>query len=272
VVPALVFGSGCSSSSNQVVTATVTVFDSGPLALSVGNLNAVQGTYTSCMGHVDGSPWSVATPSGTGVLENPVLTVAMDDPHCVLTLTALTADQDYAANPPFVLGTAFQSSPAAFDAPAAGGFPAMLAFHASAEVSSTTFAADFVITVASDPSHSPEYTLVDSIAVKTDARKVVQSATGTASFTDGATVADSYVISSDPALPDAPTFAQDDAAFMAGAAVAIVSANPQIDAASFLTVGTDVLPQVRTVIFRHMSVGVASYQSFRITFDPPPGP
>jgi len=92
---------------------------------------------------------------------------------------------------------------------------------------------------------------------------------GSASFTDGMTVADCYVISSDQSFPDTPTFAQDDTAFAAGSQVSIAAGNPQIDASSFLTAGTDVLPQIRTVVFRHMTAGVGAYQTFKVTFTPP---
>jgi hypothetical protein len=293
--PALVLGcSGAPSrASDQTVGATAVVSNPSSRPPPPGGVTFANGFYTGCVGHLDGSPWSVAVVTAAGQAPNPALSVAMNDTPCALTLTSLRGDQDNAATVPFVLGTSFQSTPATFYAPAADGAPAAVAFFANAALSSASFAGAFVITVAytddpgpppaaddaganadgaaaeSNPIAAPDYTWVDGIAVTTDAMGVVVTMSGSASFTDGMTVADCYVISPDQSFPDTPTFAQDDTAFTAGTQVRIAAGNPQIDASSFLTIGTDVLPQIRTVVFRHMTAGVGAYQTFKVTFAAP---
>jgi hypothetical protein len=294
--PALVLGcsGGPARASDATVGATAIVSNPSSRPPPPGGVTFANGFYTGCVGHLDGSPWSVAVVTATGQAPNPALSVAMNDTPCALTLTSLQGDQDNAATVPFVLSTSFQSTPATFDSPPAGGAPAAVAFFANAALSSASFAGAFVITVAytddpglppaaddagrpaaegaaaeSSPTAAPDYTWIDGIAVTTDATGRVVTMSGSASFTDGMTVADCYVISPDQSFPDTPTFAQDDTAFTAGTPVGIAGGNPQIDAPSFLTIGTDVLPQIRTVVFRHMTAGVGAYQTFKVTFAPP---
>ncbi len=131
---------GCGGDiSNEDSVGGNAVIETTTRALVVANVQWVNGTYGGlCAGRA--GAWS-ARFSGINVMTNPALTVAKNNSACVLTVTALVADQTYTAAASIALATSYQGSPSAFQA---GG---LTAFYANAFISATAFLNDFVITV-----------------------------------------------------------------------------------------------------------------------------
>ena len=101
--------------------------------------------------------------------------------------------------------------------------------------------------------------------LRDNANNIVTSATGNASLTDGSTTGTGYVVD-DGTLAATPTFGQLDAAYNAGTETAIAGANPTIAASAFHLVGADLdVTNVRTLIIRRVTSGVAAYQAFKVT-------
>jgi len=278
---------GCSSSqsSPDVVKPQVVVVDRSTHSLTSGSLLAIDGTYGAGCTQRSGA-WSIAIQPGA-TLDNPALSVVRNNTGCVLTLTGLVADALYTGTPSIAMTDAYQTSASAF---ASGG--GAVAFYANAKLDSLGFATDFVVTVlfsdnssratggntatattsqssaTSQQVQAPNYTIdASSIAVATDNANIVQTATGLAQLTDGTATGEAYVVDLGT-LPLSPTYAEVDAAYLAGTAVAITGADPSIDAASFDLVGLDLsTPQVRTVIVSHTESGVRSYELLVVTFN-----
>lgn len=165
-------------------------------------------------------------------------------------------------------------------------------FYGNAKIDTATFASSFVIdllvsdqpsqitgsktatyassagTAQSDLVAPPNYTFdLSTLSVAVDVDKVVTSTTGGLTLASGGRDASGYVV--DPGtLPNAPTFTDFDAAYLAGAEVAVSSVNPLVPASALLSVGTK-LPTVRTVLLRRSQSGVVAYQAIKITFQGP---
>jgi hypothetical protein len=110
---------------------------------------------------------------------------------------------------------------------------------------------------------APDYALdTTGLMIVTDAHDVVQAATGSAALSSGAVVGQRYVVVDAAALT---TYAALDKAFISAAGAALT---PAIPAAAFALVGADLTtPQARTLILANIETGVASYQSFEVTFE-----
>ena len=265
---------------DDIVTGTV----SNPLAQSA--ILWLNGTYVGCFNR--SGAWS-ARVSGTATMDNPALTVVKNDPACVLTLTAMVADQTYTAAPAISLSTSYASSPSTF----AAGATQLLA---NARLETGSFGSDFQITFVYGGDTAPtvasaavsgEYTTVqsttaatvvlpptytlDTSALRSQVNLVglVYTMTGTAVLNDGTITGASYVIDMGT-LGATPTYAQTGSAYTAAIATqkTITGANPVIAASEFAAGGVNLLgaTQIRSVIVKRTSAGIAAYQIFRVSF------
>jgi hypothetical protein len=293
-----VSGCGDGSSDPPMVTvgAVASVFGTSTQALRLTGFTFINGVYgDGCLVN-HGLSWSLGI-AGTGTATNAPLSVVLNNTACVLTVTSIDAtdaggSQNYTPTGSFALGDSY-STGVAF-APASG----VTAFYGAAELSPADFSGPFALTFkySDDPTAmtgsnmavratvaatgggsdvaSPDYRLTEdpitTMSVTTDANDVVQSVSGNVGFTTGSQPGESYVVVPGALADDPPTFAEDDAAFQAGGTPVATSAGLPIAAVSFLTAGTDTLPQTRTVLFLHASSGVRAYESVTITFSEAP--
>lgn len=268
-------------SSGGTAPASAVVVDLTTQALTSGELESVNGTYTGCSHRVDGSAWSIEIAEG-GTLDNAALSVILNDTNCLLTMTSLhTTAGIIDAEPPIALTTSYQAAPSTFGSP--------VAFYANAKLDSVSFANEIVLTlVYSDDSslatrsstanfavvvstataqsvRAPDYTLdVSGLNLLTDVNDVVVSAMGSAILSAGSVTGQQYVVVNEHAVSTLDTYAELDGAFLAGTAAPLTTTIP---VAAFTLVADDVTTsQIRTLIIANTSQGVASYQAFAITF------
>ncbi len=247
-------------------------------ALTGAGLLSVNGSYGAGCKEREGD-WSVAVATDA-TLDNPELSVVMNDADCVLTLTAIrTTSGLLPATPSIGLAADYASTPASF------GTPVLL--YANAKLSNAEFSADFVIDLvfSDDPalpvaSHSssfaiasaaasesavsaPNYTIdMTGISVQVDEANVVQTASGAAELTANSVTGQTVVMSSGSTLT---TYAEIDAAYLAGTPASLTLA---LSASFFdLTGATLTGGLVRNLIIANELGGVRSYQVFKITFN-----
>lgn len=241
------------------------------------DLESANGTYGAGCTNRTGS-WSVEIAAGA-TLDHDELSVVKNNAACVLTLTELrTSDGAIAADPSISLTTSYKVAASAFDD----------LFYANARLSSVSFAADFTLTIlyADDPDSAtddntakfdvvessamgdsvtvPDYAIEpDDLDVIVDEDQIVQAASGGVTLTAGAQTGQTFVVADAAGLD---TYAELDAAYLAGTPAAIGASIP---ASAFTLVAEDLddLP-IRTLILANIENGVASYQSFEITFHP----
>jgi hypothetical protein len=263
---------------NDVVHGQIDAIDMREGTLAGGELQSVNGTYGAGCTDRTGS-WSLEVEVGA-MLDNPELSVVLNDDGCQLTLTELRTDLGlFAASPSMLLTAAYKASPSEFDDP--------VSFYANAKLSSVSFAADFTLSVlySDDPSNalddanaefevvessvapesvdSPNYTIdPDSLILLVDSDQVVESASGNVGLTAGMVTGQTYVVTESIGLD---TYAEIDAAYIAGTPAAI---GANIPASAFDLVGEDLDAAAvkRTLIFANIEEGVAAYQAFEITF------
>jgi hypothetical protein len=286
---ALLMQTACASEDDDTVNGRVVVVDQTSEALTLAGLVSVNGTYTNCTTHVNGTGWSIAIAGGAGggTLASPGVTVIQNDPTCALTLTSLvkdgTPDVTMTAAPAIALG-------ATYVAGAVASFGTPIEFHANALINPANFSSNFVVTIlfSDDPNldtggfqasffvatstatatgvPAPNTTLdFSSFALMTDFNDVVTSATGTVALTPGSQVGQTYVLLEVSGLT---TYADIETAF-AGSVAAVPAT---IAAADFMLVGDDLTgaAQVRTLIIANTVSGVVSYQVFEISFTEAP--
>ncbi len=269
---------GCTDDDSSV-SGQVETIDKRSGTLLAADLESANGTYGAGCTNRTGS-WSVGIEIGA-VLDHTALSVVANNDACVLTLTELrTTDGVLAATPSITLTTSYKVTPSEFDDP--------IAFYGNAKMDSVSFASDFLITIlyADDPDSAtddntaafevaqasaegdsvsaPNYTIdPDALDVLADADQVVVSATGGVALTAGSVAGQTYVVVEASGLD---TYAELDAAYLAGTPAAIGASVP---AADFTLVGEDLdtLPK-RTLIIANIESAVASYQAFEITFHP----
>ncbi len=145
VVTALILAGGCTSGAGQV--SGVVVVDQTTQALAAGDLSSVNGSYGDGCTDRTGD-WSLAVASGA-TLAHPALSVVVHDTTCTLTITSLVTDVTYTAEAALGLTAEYAEQAAAFSAD-----EGPIAFYANAKLDATTFADDFVLTLAlsADPS------------------------------------------------------------------------------------------------------------------------
>jgi hypothetical protein len=251
-------------------------------ALTAGEVESVNGTFGAGCTDRSGA-WSLEIAVGA-VLDNPELSVVLNDVGCVLTMTELhTTAGIIAADPPIVLGNTYAVAASSFESP--------VEFYANARLSSVLFAEDFGLTVlySDDPAlandsntaafgvvestataesvPAPDYSLsLGGITLVTDAADLVTEANGDATLTEGLIDGEGYVL---VAGGDLDTYAELDAAYIGGSPEAVPATLSA--ALDFLLVGDDLsTPQVQTLIIANLVDGVRSYQAFTITFNPAP--
>lgn len=276
-IPLLTAFAGCIP--DEDASGHAVVLDQTTQALTSGQIESVNGTYTTCTSR-SGS-WSIEIASGA-TLDHSPLSVVLNDTNCVLELTALrTTSGALTATPTITLATSYAGTASSFGAP--------IAFYANAKVSSLAFADDFVLTIpySDDPSlgsdsngadyaiteasatassvPAPTYTFSASgLSVLVDANNIVDSATGNATLTAGSVTGQFYVMSTSSGLT---SYADLDTAYVAGTKVAVTA---NIAASVFSLVGLDLTTaKVRTLIIANIADGVRSYQAFSITFNKP---
>jgi hypothetical protein len=263
------------------VTGSAEAVSKATQALTVGEIASVNGTYGVNCDERTGA-WSLeVAPAAT--LDNPEVSVILNDADCVLTLTEVhTTAGIISAIPAIPLGTSYAVSSSAF-----GSVP--VEFYANANLTPAGFGANFLITLpfSDDPAllsdsntanyavvvssvtaesvPAPNYTIdVSGLAVLTDIDDVVQSVTGTADLTAGSVTGQTYVVVAASGLG---TYDEIDTAYEAGTPAAMTL---NIPAADFTLVGEDLtVPVVRTLIIANISEGVPSYEAFEITFNAP---
>lgn len=271
--------SGCDEDKKATVGAVIDPIDKRQGTLLSGDLEAINGTYGPNCTDRAGS-WSVEVEVGA-TLDNPVLSVVLDDTDCVLTLTEMqtTLGGTIEAIPAIELSASYAVSPSSFGDP--------IDFFANASMDSVSFADDFIISLLySDDStladadgaagfelvetsvdaesvQAPDYTIdTAGLLILVNSEQVVESATGSIDLTAGMTVGQSYVVVD---AADLDTYAELDDAFTMGTPVAI--GDPP--ASAFSLVGEDLdTATVRTLIIANIDEGVAAYQAFEITFHP----
>jgi hypothetical protein len=130
---------GCGGE-NAVSPSSVLVTDRSTHALTSGQLLTANGTYGAGCTSRTGA-WSVRIEPGA-TLDHAPLSVVKGNTACVLTLTGLIDDVDYTASPTIDLSDAFAvaASSFAFEADPLG-------FYANAQLSSITFASNFVLEI-----------------------------------------------------------------------------------------------------------------------------
>lgn len=269
-----------SACASDDVTGSAEAINQASQALTIGELESLNGTYGAGCSERSGS-FSVEI-AGGATLDNAPVSVIVNDTTCVLTLTELrTTGGLLSATPAIALGASYAGSASAFGSP--------LAFYANARLAPADFGTNFVITIpfSDDPSlltddntadyavvvssvtaeavPAPDYTIdVAGIEVLTDINNVVQSATGTAALTAGSVTGQTYLVVEASGLT---TYADIDTAYLAGTPEALTLAIP---AADFTLVGEDLTtPAVRTLIVANTSEGVRSYEAFEIVFNAP---
>lgn len=263
------------------------IVDRTTQALAIGDLKSINGEYGALCDERTGA-WSVKI-DALATLDNDPLSVLKNDTDCALKVTSIIAENaadQYDATPDLAIGSAYQGSASAF---ADGANP--VAFYANAKMTPADFSDDFLVTIlySDDPNAAsfdheadfaqwlgsaegdqvaaPNYTKTDSLVVGSDVNDEVTDASGSVDFTDGSVVAERYFVDLNT-LSGSPTYLEIKGVFDAGSSTAISGADPSIAASELALIGEG-LPAVRTVIFRHMEDGVASFQTFKITINPP---
>jgi hypothetical protein len=273
---------GCADAEDRddSIAPTAEVINRASQALSIGEVQAVEGSYVGCRsrsGH-----WSLAVGGATSKSIYPELSVLRNDKGCTLSLERLLADQTYEAGTAVPLGTDFAAEPAA-SAPVVDSTRGSTAFFANAKISAEGFAGAFALTfVYSDdpnladvkgvPTDSlvhgdgsitavavPDYTLVlDGLSVVQDGTKI-DSTSGEVVLMSGKQAGETFVVVEGLLDSNVETIK---AAYANGTVNKLSDA---IDGALLGLAGAS-LPVERSVIIAHTQDGVASYQVVRISF------
>jgi len=271
-------------------------------SLSLGTLNEINGTYTSCIHHTDGDAWS-APIGGFSSLDNPALSVVEGDSSCVLTVTSILIDADsYVPAASFDLSDAYLGAGVAFKLynPMTMMTASEIAFYANLKLSSASYAYGFSMSLvySDDPrltsggsassmyrttsatasegqASPPDYTAdSSSLQVQTNAAKTITAVSGSVDLTHHSVQGQYYVIDSTN-LGASPSFDTLNTRFNAGSAVAISNnSDPSIAAADLGLVNDTGLATgsvKRNIIIRNLDAtsGVKAYQAITVTIIPP---
>lgn len=278
---------GCGGA--EALTPKVVLVDHTVAKLSLGALNALNGTYgQDCIGR-SGSSWSSPIGGFSGALDHDPLSVVKGNGDCVLTLTSvLIGSIRYLPASTVDLTDSYSNSAVAYSAEG----DTAIAFYGNLKLSDATYTSSFSISLLySDDSGAasagqtqssykyntisstqgtvvpPDYTVDgSSVAVQTDANKVISDVAGFIDLTDGMLTGQEYVISSVD-LGASPSFDEIDAAFRAGTPVTISAANPSIAAGDLGLVGTSLAASsaIREVIVAHIVNNIRAYQVITLT-------
>lgn len=266
-------------------------------ALTTATVTAIKGTYGAACTARTGT-WTIALNAYGLVTGETALTVVTGDVGCILSVTEVKVGPgatalSYKPALPIPVAAAYAEHGVAFMLAGAGATQFYANFRLQPDL---LFNADFILNMVYsdnvsevDLSVLTNYQLVVSTAtaaavpapnatmlltaldVKVDAKSVVKTATGTLKVTQGAVIAEAYVIDLDT-VGTAPTYAALDTAFNlpANTRVALTGASQTIPAADLKLVAVDLsTPKKRNVIVANTDNGVTSYQVFQITFSKP---
>lgn len=280
----------------------VAVFDRSRSNLSLGTLNEVNGTYTGCIHHTDGDPWS-APIGGFSSLENPALSVVEGDSNCLLTVTSVLIDADtYVPVTPIELADSYLQAGVAFKLydPMTMMPASQIAFFGNLKVSSASYAYGFSMSLvySDDPrltsggssnsnyrttsasatdgqASPPDYTADSSgLQVQTNAAKTITAVSGSVDLTRHSVQGQKYVIDSSN-LGASPSFDTLNTQFVAGTPVTIANnTNPSIAASDLGLVNDTGLATgnvKRNIIIQNLdaTTGVKAYQAITVTIIPP---
>lgn len=280
----------------------VSVFNHASSKLSLGTLNEINGTYTTCIHHSDDDPWS-APIGGFSGLDNPALSVVEGDSNCQLTVTSILIDADsYVPTSPFVMSDSYLNNGVAFrKIDAMTGMPVSeIAFYGNMKLSSASFAYGFSMSLvysddarltsggsanseyrttsaaASEGQTSPpDYTADSStLAIQTDAAKKITAVSGAVDLAHHSVQGQNYVISS-ASLAATPTFDALNTAYNAGTPVSIQNnSDPSVAASALGLVNETGLATgsvKRHIILRNLdsNTGTVAYQLITVTIIPP---
>lgn len=280
----------------------VAVFDRSRSNLSLGTLNEVNGTYTGCIHHTDGDPWS-APIGGFSSLDNPALSVVEGDSACLLTVTSVLIDDDtYVPVTPIELGDSYLQAGVAFKLynPMTMMPASQIAFFGNLKVSSASYAYGFSMSLvySDDPrltsggssnsiyrttsasategqASPPDYTADSStLQVQTNSAKTITAVSGSVDLTRHSVQGQNYVIDSSN-LGASPSFDTLNTQFAAGTPVAITNnTNPSIAASDLGLVNDTGLATgnvKRNIIIQNLdaTTGVKAYQAITVTIIPP---
>jgi hypothetical protein len=276
---------GCGSSD---LTPNVVLVDHTIAPLSLGALNAINGTYgAGCIGRT--GSWSSAIGAYSGGLENAQLSVVKANSACVLTLTSvLIGSTKYDPASTVNLSGSYSNTAVAYTAEG----ETAIAFYGNLKLSDATYSSSFSISLlfsddptaasAGSPQADYKYNSIgstqsnvvptdytvdgSSVGVLTDADKVISDVSGSIDLTDGTVTGQNYVISS-ASLGSSPSFDTIDTAYLAGTPVTISGSNPSIAASALGLVGTSLatVSAKREVIVAHIVSNTRAYQVITLT-------
>jgi hypothetical protein len=286
---ALVF-TGCGQ---QVAPGSASVLDRTTRALAIGSVLELNGSYDPGCIERQGQVWSVGLGDFQS-LTNAPLSVVLNDAGCVLYVTSFrvgtqAVSQLYLPPVPVALGADFF----------AAGVPFRLdpqepvAFYANLRIEpDTSFQGPFTVTAlysedvqatslqvgptsssqvsaqlaaAGVPAPGIKASFTD-LGFQVDAQGVVQSVAGYATLTVESVAAQSFIVEVGQ-LGETPSYAEVDAAFLAGVQMPMSGPTGMIPAGAFGLAGQSLAtPLVRNIILANEEAGTRSYQLIRITF------
>ncbi|MFO0578597.1 MAG: hypothetical protein U1A78_31725 [Polyangia bacterium] len=282
---------GCGDA--QVAKSQVDLIDKVSHALTTSTVRALKGTYgAGCIQRT--GTWALGLNGFTPTED--ALSVVKNNADCVLSLSevhagTLAAPAMYSMTAPMALDSAFASNGAAFMLDGQGDTVFYANFRIQPDLTfNTNFSLEMVYsddstevtaqksaayavqtsTASSSNVAPPDYLIsLSGISLQVDAGDVVQTASGSASLTEGSVLGEQYVIDQDT-LSATPTFADIDALFAAGQKSNLTPGSPSIPVADFALGGTDLTAgQKRNVIIANIENGTRAYQIFRVTFNRP---
>ena len=278
-------GAGCGAAD---LTPQITLIDHTTAPLSLGALNAINGTYgSSCIGR-SGS-WSSPIGGFAGTMDNDPLSVVKGNSTCSLTLTSVligslkydpastvTLTGSYAGtavaySQEMMSAVAFYGNLKLSDASFTSSFSISLMFSddsalASAGSAQSTYKYNSITSTQSNVVPT-DYTVDgSSVGVQTDANKSISDVAGHIDLTDGIVTGQNYVISSVD-LSSAHSFDDIDAAYTAGTPVTISGPNPFINASALGLVGVSLASGdiTREIIVAHIVNNIRAYQVITLT-------
>lgn len=284
-----------SQSDDELLNPRAEVIDQSTQALTAAELLWINGTYgTGCKdpaagtAHLATDAWSLRI-SGVATMTNDALAVTKGDSDCTLTLTAIsTSGGVRTASSSFALGAAYAGSARSFGSGAAKFFanakinPADMSASPTVTVlfsddlsavdggTKTGTYAQFAGTSGGTTVPAPNYEVSsNSIAVEANEDATVSATTGSFALTTGSVAGNTYRVILGELV--SPTYESVDTAYNAVSGdPAAVTISGAVSIASANILANDVpLPAKRTVIFRKVVDGVASYQIFSLSFSAP---
>ena len=287
---AAAFG-GCGDT--PIAKSQVDLIDKVSHALTTSTVRAIKGSYG--MGCIQRSgTWALGL-NGYSPSED-ALSVVKNNADCTLSVTevhagTLAAPSMYSMAAPMTMDSSFATNGASFMLEGQGDAVFYANFRIQPDLTfNTNFSLEMVYsddstevtaqksaayavqssTASSSNVPPPDYLIsLSGLTLQVDAGDVVQSATGSASLTEGSVLGEKYVIDQDT-LGATPTFADVDALFTGGTQGTLTPGSPSIPAADFALGGVDLTTaKKRNVIIANIENGTRSYQIFRVTFNHP---